>query len=80
MEALKQIAYKAIADYGFRQAVLYGSDDIVARWSLSDGEAQALRGPVLDALNALPVPVQPGDIPREEERFALLIADALAGN
>jgi hypothetical protein len=80
MEALKEIANKAIADYGFRQAVLYGADDIVAQWGLSDGEAQALRGPVLEALNALPIPVQPGDISREEERFARLIADALSGH
>ena len=77
MEALVEIANKAIADYGFRQVVLWSPDDIIAQWGLSSQEAQVLQGPVLKALGALPIPVEPQDILGERERFAQLIGDAL---
>ena len=77
MEALTDIANRAIADYGFRQVVMWSPDDIVAQWELSDQEAEVLRGLVRDALEALPIPVQPQDIPAEQDRFAALISQAL---
>ena len=77
MEALIDIANRAIADYGFRQIVLWSPDDIVARWGLSSEHAQVLRGPLRQALEALPVPVEPARIPNEEGRLAALIEDAL---
>ena len=73
MDKLIDIASRAVADYGFRQAVLYGAADIAAKWSLSDAEAAALSGPVLDALSALPIPVPPEDIPAEQARVAEII-------
>ena len=73
MERVIDIANRAIADYGFRQAVIYGMADIVAKWSLTDREAAVLSGPVLDELGALPIPVQPSDIPSEQARVEGII-------
>ncbi len=70
MDKLIDIANRAVADYGFRQAVLYGAADIARRWDLSEEEAALLTGPVLAELSALPIPVQPEDIPAEQARVA----------
>ncbi len=73
MDKLIDIANRAVADYGFRQAVLYGASDIARRWELSEDEAALLSGPVLAELSALPIPVQPADIPAEQARVAEVI-------
>ncbi len=73
MDKLIDIANRAVADYGFRQAVLYGSVDIARRWSLTEEEAALLSGPVLAELSALPIPAQPADIPAEQARVAEVI-------
>ena len=73
MEKIIDIANRAIADYGFRQAVLFGLVDIVAKWSLTDAEAAVLAGPVLDELSSLPVPVQPEEIMSEQSRIEEII-------
>ena len=70
MEKVIEIANRAVADYGFRQAVLYGAEDIVQRWELSSEERIVLDGTVLDLLGALPIPVEPADIPGEQARIA----------
>jgi hypothetical protein len=77
MSALQEIANKAISDYGFRQIVQWTPDDIVAQWELSDKEADVLKGPFLEAIATLPVPVEPKDYPAEQGRFAKIIGDAL---
>ncbi len=73
MDKLIDIASRAVADYGFRQAVLYGVADIARRWSLTEEETDLLSGPVLSALSSLPIPVQPADIPAEQARVAEII-------
>ncbi len=73
MDKLIDIANRAVADYGFRQAVLYGAADIARRWELSEEEASLLSGPVLAELSALPIPVQPADISAEQARVAEVI-------
>jgi hypothetical protein len=73
MDKLIDIANRAVADYGFRQAVLYGAADIARRWDLSEDEAALLSGPVLAELSALPIPVQPADVPAEQARVADVI-------
>ncbi len=73
MEKLIDIANRAVADYGFRQAVLYGVADIARRWSLTEEETTLLSGPVLAELGSLPIPVQPADIPAEQARVAEVI-------
>ena len=73
MDKLIDIASRAVADYGFRQAVLYGVADIARRWSLTEEEAARLSGPVLAELNSLPIPVQPEDIPAEQSRISEII-------
>ena len=61
---------RAVADYGFRQAVLYGADDVARRWELSDQERAVLESTVLERLAALPIPVEPEDVPAEQQRLA----------
>ncbi len=79
MEKVIEISDRAVADYGFRQAVLYGADDVSRRWGLSDQERSVLEGIVVEALSALPIPVQPADIPGEQARLAELIRQAASG-
>ena len=69
VDKLIDIANRAVADYGFRQAVLYGSADVAVKSGLSDREAAILKETVLELLAALPVPVQPRDIPAEQARL-----------
>jgi len=78
MDKLIEIADRAVADYGFRQAVLYGAGDIGQRWELSDQERAVLEGTVMERLRALPVPVQPQDVPGEQSQLAELIRAAAA--
>ena len=73
MDKLIDIANRAIADYGFRQAVLYGAADIARKWELTEEEAALLSGAVLSELIALPIPVQPADIPAEQARVSAVI-------
>jgi hypothetical protein len=79
MEKVIEISDRAVADYGFRQAVLYGADDVGQRWGLSDQERSVLEGIVVEALSALPIPVQPAEIPGEQARLAGLIRQAASG-
>ena len=69
VDKLIDITNRAVADYGFRQAVLYGSADVGIKSGLSDREAAILKESVLELLAALPVPVQPQDIPTEQARL-----------
>ena len=78
MEKLIEIANRAAADYGFRQIVQWSPDDIVNEWRLSEREADVLKGPLKNALDELPVPVEPKELPREQERLAEIIRDGLS--
>lgn len=78
MEKLIEIANRAAADYGFRQIVQWSPDDIVNEWGLSEREADVLKGPLKNALDELPVPVEPKELPREQERLAEIIRDGLS--
>ena len=55
---LLEIAGKAVADYGFRQTVLWSGSEVADRWGLSTAETQILLGPVLEAL--------PGELGQED--------------
>jgi hypothetical protein len=79
MDKLVEIAGKAVADYGFRQIVQWSPDDIAAQWQLSPREAEVLKGSVKQELDELPIPVEPKDVPAEQERLAALIRKALGG-
>jgi hypothetical protein len=78
MEKLIEIANKAVADYGFRQIVQWSPEDIVAQWQLSTREAELLTGVIKDELDRLPIPVEPPQVPHEQERVARIIRRALA--
>jgi len=69
MAKVIEITNRAVADYGFRQAVMYGAQDIGRRWSLTQTEQEVLEGTVLPLLEALPVPVPPADISAEQARL-----------
>jgi hypothetical protein len=44
MDKLKEIAKRAVEDYGFRQIAQWSPDDLVEQWDLSPDEAQVLKG------------------------------------
>ncbi len=77
MEKLIEITNKAVADYGFRQIVQWSPEDIVAQWQLSTRETDILTGVIKDELDRLPIPVEPSDVPQEQERVAGIIRQAL---
>ncbi len=77
MEKLIEITNRAVADYGFRQAVLYGADDFARRSGLSEEETAVLHGTVLELLAKLPVPIQPEDIPGEQAKLERSIREAV---
>ena len=76
MEKLIDIANRAVADYGFRQTVLYGAEDIAQRAGFSQQEQEILAGTVVEFLAALPIPVQPDDISGEQQRMEAAIKAA----
>ena len=76
MEKVIEITNRAVADYGFRLAVLYGSEDISRRWGLLDEERAVLESPGLELLASLPNPVEPDAVPEEQARVANLIRSA----
>ena len=79
MDKVIEIADRAVADYGFRQAVLYGADDVARRWELSDQETSVLETTVVQRLSVLPIPVQPEDVPGEQARLVEMIREADQG-
>lgn len=60
-QALEDIVGKAVADYGFRLAVMWGVDDVIAMSDLTPAESGALRSLIVPALKDLPDPVEPSD-------------------
>ena len=76
MDKVIEITNRAVADYGFRQAVMYGAQDIGRRWGLTQPEQVVLESTALDLLVALPVPVPPADIPAEQARLEAQIRAA----
>ena len=76
MDKLIDIANQAVADYGFRQAVMYGADNVGRQAGLSENEQAILEGAVLEFLATLPIPVQPADVPGEQARMTEAIRAA----
>ena len=72
-DALRGLVEHAIADYGFRQALLWGTDDVLASTGLDAAEAAALRDRLLTEIEALPVPVEPAERPTELTRLLALL-------
>ncbi len=60
-KALEEIVNKAVADYGFRLAVMWGADDVIAMSDLTEAESETLRSLMVPALKDLPDPVEPSD-------------------
>ena len=72
METLRELIEMAVADYGFRLAVMWGPDDVIAMSSLTDEEASVLKHVLLPELKALPDPVEPDDRPNVNKRLVEL--------
>ena len=49
----------------------------MAEWQLSTSEAGVLTSVIKDELDKLPIPVEPADVPGEQERLAGVIREAL---
>ena len=79
MEKLIDIGKRAVADYGFRQSVMYGAEDIAQRAGFSQREQEILADTVVEFLAALPIPVQPEDIPGEQQRLEEAVKAAVGG-
>ena len=77
MDKLKEIAKRAVEDYGFRQIAQWSPDDLVEQWDLSSAEAQVLKGALKDEIDQLPIPVEPADYHAVEGRLNALIQEAL---
>ena len=76
MDKVIEISNRAVADYGFRLAVLYGAADIAQRWELSERQRALLETTALELLAALPNPVEPAQVAAEQERVAAAIRAA----
>ena len=80
METLRELIEMAVADYGFRLAVMWGPDDVIAMSSLTDEEASVLKRDLLPELKALPDPVEPADRPAVNERLMELAEGRLGAS
>lgn len=69
-EALREIIDRAVADYGFRLAVMWGTDDVISGYELSGEEGEALKEKIVPELKRLPDPVEPEDHAVVQERLA----------
>ena len=78
MDKLKEIAKRAVEDYGFRQIAQWSPDDLVDQWNLSPDEAQVLKGPLKEQIDQLPIPVEPVDYETVEGRLNALIEESLS--
>lgn len=77
MDKLIGLVNRAIADYGFRQMVVWNHQEVAIQLSLSDRETKVLDGTLRKALEELPVPVEPSDISKQEKRFEQIIKQSL---
>ena len=69
-QALREIIDKAVADYGFRLAVTWGTDDVIAGSDLTKQEADRLKSVVVPELKRLPSPVEPADRSNVQARLS----------
>ena len=76
MSNLSEVVNRAIADYGFRQGVIWGAETVAVQWQLSDSELSVLQDTLIPELEDLPIPVEPVNQPMEQQRLANLIRGA----
>ena len=78
MSSLREISDRAVADFGFRQAVMWNPDDVAERWNLSDKEREVLNDVLGPELEALPNPVEPEDVPTQQTLVGGIVENALS--
>ena len=69
-QALREIIDKAVADYGFRLAVMWGPEDVITMSDLSPEEGEVLLSAIVPELKVLPDPVEPSDRSSVQRRLA----------
>ena len=74
-EVLGDIIDKSVVDYGFRLAVMWGTDDVITVSDLTDEEAALLHEKIVPELKTLPDPVEPEDHATVQERLRKLVGD-----
>ncbi len=72
-ETLRSLIDRAVEDYGFRLALMWGTDDVIAASDLTDPEAEALKRRIVPELKQLPDPVEPADQPTVQARLLGLV-------
>ena len=72
-EDLMQITNKSIADYGFRQVVVWSPEDIIDSWGLDKAEAELLTTRIIPKLKDLPVPVEPAEQEKVQNSFKAIV-------
>lgn len=67
---LREIINQAVADYGFRLAVMWGADDVIKGLDLTSQEARTLTELIVPELKKLPNPVEPRHHDATQRRLA----------
>ena len=71
--SLVEIINRAVADYGFRLAVIWGTEDVAEGFGLAPREKRVLAELITPELQRLPNPVEPGDQADARERLRGLL-------
>ncbi len=69
-QSLSEIIKRAVTDYGFRLAVMWGTDEVVSGFGLTPKDARILTEFIVPELMTLPNPVEPADQAAVQERLA----------
>ena len=71
-KGMTEIINRAVVDYGFRLAVMWGPEDVISGSDLTDQEARILIEAIVPELKQLPDPVEPKDHLRVQQRLGNL--------
>ncbi len=73
-QTLNEIIHRAVADYGFRLAVMWGTEDVATGFGLDAHQAGVLTEVIVPELMKLPNPVEPDDQPAVAQRLSELLS------
>lgn len=73
-QSLSEIIARAVADYGFRLAVIWGTDQITEGFCLSPSQTEILTELIVPELKKLPNPVEPEDQAAVRKRLVGLLS------
>lgn len=73
-QSLEEIIHRAVADYGFRLAVMWGVEDVATGFGLDAHQTGMLTGVIVPELMKLPNPVEPDDQAAVAQRLSELLS------